>query len=250
MAWHSSSSTKARGMWWRGRSKGKLYPWPGLKVRGQHCCESLSLMRCSPGMALCPWNVLAAGRIRTDEEEERRRQTGEKGRRAYGEEWERTERERTVCKGLEQVAQEVGATSITAGESIYPRVNVCDSNDDRQWQLRTSCIKHHTCFRSSVAVRLSTSMLTSRRWTLRWPPSTSSLSRASARLISGSPPRFAWVVPFCSVGLAGWWSSRVLETGCPGLCPQLLSLTDNHLRQLFSRRLERSFRWRVWCASP
>lgn len=31
------------------------------------------------GMALAPWNVLAAGKIRTDEEEERRRETGEKG---------------------------------------------------------------------------------------------------------------------------------------------------------------------------
>ena len=30
-------------------------------------------------MALAPWNVLPQGRIRTDEEEERRRQTGEKG---------------------------------------------------------------------------------------------------------------------------------------------------------------------------
>ena len=30
-------------------------------------------------MALAPWNVLAGGKIRTDEEEERRRQTGEKG---------------------------------------------------------------------------------------------------------------------------------------------------------------------------
>ena len=31
------------------------------------------------GMALAPWNVLNSGRIRTDEEEERRRQTGEGG---------------------------------------------------------------------------------------------------------------------------------------------------------------------------
>ena len=31
------------------------------------------------GMALAPWNVLAAGRIRTDEEEEQRRKTGENG---------------------------------------------------------------------------------------------------------------------------------------------------------------------------
>ena len=30
-------------------------------------------------MALAPWNVLAAGKIRSDEEEERRRETGEKG---------------------------------------------------------------------------------------------------------------------------------------------------------------------------
>ena len=31
------------------------------------------------GLALVPWNVLAGGKIRTDEEEERRRRTGEKG---------------------------------------------------------------------------------------------------------------------------------------------------------------------------
>ncbi len=33
----------------------------------------------SEGMALAPWGVLAAGKIRTDEEELKRRQTGEKG---------------------------------------------------------------------------------------------------------------------------------------------------------------------------
>ena len=31
------------------------------------------------GMALAPWNVLESGKIRTDEEERVRRQTGEKG---------------------------------------------------------------------------------------------------------------------------------------------------------------------------
>lgn len=31
------------------------------------------------GMALAPWGVLAGGRIRTDEEELKRRQTGENG---------------------------------------------------------------------------------------------------------------------------------------------------------------------------
>lgn len=40
--------------------------------------EIIPLAR-SEGMALAPWNVLAAGKIRTDEEEQRRRETGEKG---------------------------------------------------------------------------------------------------------------------------------------------------------------------------
>ncbi len=31
------------------------------------------------GMAIAPWNVLAAGKIRTDAEEQARRETGEKG---------------------------------------------------------------------------------------------------------------------------------------------------------------------------
>ena len=31
------------------------------------------------GMALAPWNVLAGGKIRTDAEEQKRRETGEKG---------------------------------------------------------------------------------------------------------------------------------------------------------------------------
>lgn len=31
------------------------------------------------GLALAPWNVLAGGKLRTDEEEEKRRKTGENG---------------------------------------------------------------------------------------------------------------------------------------------------------------------------
>jgi len=69
----------------------------------------------SEGMALAPWNVLAAGKIRTDEEEEKRRQTGEKGRTIFNPEWERTDREKIVCKALEKVAQEIGTKHITAG---------------------------------------------------------------------------------------------------------------------------------------
>ncbi|KAI0943501.1 hypothetical protein AcW1_002650 [Taiwanofungus camphoratus] len=71
------------------------------------------------GMALAPWNVLAAGKIRTDAEEERRRQTGEKGRMLSSPEWERTPEQRKVCQALEQVAKEVGASDITSVAIAY-----------------------------------------------------------------------------------------------------------------------------------
>ncbi|KAI0700989.1 Aldo/keto reductase [Cerioporus squamosus] len=70
-------------------------------------------------MALAPWNVLAGGKVRTDEEEERRHQTGEKGRQWTTTEWERTEDERRVCKALEEVAKQVGAESIQAVAIAY-----------------------------------------------------------------------------------------------------------------------------------
>ncbi|KAF4616917.1 hypothetical protein D9613_008391 [Agrocybe pediades] len=73
----------------------------------------------SEGLALAPWNVLAAGKIRTNEEEERRRATGEKGRIMWSADWERTENEKLVCKALEKVAQEVGAKHITAVAIAY-----------------------------------------------------------------------------------------------------------------------------------
>ncbi|KAG1745887.1 NADP-dependent oxidoreductase domain-containing protein [Suillus paluster] len=73
----------------------------------------------SEGLALAPWNVLAAGKIRTDEEEERRRQTGEKGRMTRSSNWERNERERTMSAALEKVAKEVGAKHITAVAIAY-----------------------------------------------------------------------------------------------------------------------------------
>ena len=71
-------------------------------------------------MALAPWNVLAGGKIRTDEEEEKRRQTGEEGRTLalVPTNWERNEKEKTVCKALEKVAAEIGAKHITSGISI------------------------------------------------------------------------------------------------------------------------------------
>lgn len=69
------------------------------------------------GMAIAPWNVLAGGRLRTDEEEQRRRQTGERGRVLHTDQWERTEDERKISQALEVVAKQIGAKNITAGKS-------------------------------------------------------------------------------------------------------------------------------------
>ena len=87
----------------------------------------------SPGLALAPWNVLAAGKLRTDAEEARRRETGEKGRTGLNPDWERTEDQKKMSRALEKVAGEVGAESITAGvwlptpsvhPSLKPRTDV------------------------------------------------------------------------------------------------------------------------------
>jgi aryl-alcohol dehydrogenase-like predicted oxidoreductase len=69
----------------------------------------------SKGMALAPWAVLAGGKFRTDEEEERRRKTGENGRTVFGLQWERTEEEKRISRALEKVASEVGTKHITSG---------------------------------------------------------------------------------------------------------------------------------------
>lgn len=70
-------------------------------------------------MALAPWNVLSSGKFRTDEEEQRRRETGEKGREMLTGGWERTENEKKVSHALEKVAKEVGASHITAVAIAY-----------------------------------------------------------------------------------------------------------------------------------
>lgn len=67
-------------------------------------------------MALAPWNVLAAGKIRTDAEEQRRIESGEGGRTTFAD-WKRSEKERQVCLALEKVAEDIGAKTITAGIS-------------------------------------------------------------------------------------------------------------------------------------
>lgn len=72
------------------------------------------------GMALAPWDVLAAGRFRTDEDEQKRRDTGEKGRMISRPDWERNETEVKMSKVLEVVAAEVGAVgNLTAVAIAY-----------------------------------------------------------------------------------------------------------------------------------
>lgn len=74
------------------------------------------------GLALAPWNVLAAGRLRSDEDEERRRQTGENGRmKLTGPGWERSEVEIKMSKALQKVADEVGAKHNTSSMFLKPK---------------------------------------------------------------------------------------------------------------------------------
>ncbi|KAI0031215.1 Aldo/keto reductase [Vararia minispora EC-137] len=71
------------------------------------------------GMALAPWDVLCSGKIRTDAEEEQRRQTGENGRTFIIKTWERNDDERKMSAALDKIAAEVGAKSIQAVAIAY-----------------------------------------------------------------------------------------------------------------------------------
>ena len=75
----------------------------------------------SEGLALAPWGVLRGGKIRTNAEEARRMESGEKGRTTFGPNWERTPEEKKVCDVLEEIAKEVGTESITAGTWSFLR---------------------------------------------------------------------------------------------------------------------------------
>ena len=81
-------------------------------------------------MAIAPWYVLAAGKIRTDEEEKKRLESGEGGRTKYIGDWRRTEEQRKVCLELERITKEIGAKRITSGDTpliLFPRE--LDSDD-------------------------------------------------------------------------------------------------------------------------
>ncbi len=72
----------------------------------------------SLGLALSPWAVVGQGRLRTDAEDQQRKETGEKGRTMLSPNWECTEVEVKVCRVLESVVAEVGVGfNIRAGES-------------------------------------------------------------------------------------------------------------------------------------
>ncbi|KAL5498134.1 AAD14_4 [Sanghuangporus vaninii] len=71
------------------------------------------------GLALAPWNVLAAGRLRTDAEEQKRLASGEAGRTLTRSEWLRNEAEKKMSAALEKVAKEVGTEHITAVAIAY-----------------------------------------------------------------------------------------------------------------------------------
>lgn len=73
----------------------------------------------SEGMALAPWNVVGGGKFRTDAEEQKRLETGEKGRVIFGGDWLRNDKEKVVSSALEKVAGEVGAASITSGAYFF-----------------------------------------------------------------------------------------------------------------------------------
>ncbi|KAJ7132250.1 NADP-dependent oxidoreductase domain-containing protein [Mycena epipterygia] len=64
------------------------------------------------GLALAPFGVLAHGNIRSDAEEQQRKESGEKGRTLFKPQWERNEDQQKMSRALEKVAQEVGAKSM------------------------------------------------------------------------------------------------------------------------------------------
>ncbi|KAK0203288.1 NADP-dependent oxidoreductase domain-containing protein [Desarmillaria ectypa] len=81
--------------------------------------SSLLKVMTQTGLALAPWDVLGGGRLRTDEEEDERRRSGEKGRTLISDFWERTEDEKKISKALENIARELGVKNIRAVAIAY-----------------------------------------------------------------------------------------------------------------------------------
>ena len=90
-----------------------------LKVCSDFKVVLCGCLGCYTGMALAPWNVLAGGKLRSDEEEERRAKSGDVGRSVSGYEWRRNEKERAMTSALAKVAEEIGAKHVTAVAIAY-----------------------------------------------------------------------------------------------------------------------------------
>ncbi len=89
------------------------------------------------GMALAPWGVLASGKLRSDEEEQKRKETGEGGRSFSGP-WERNEDEIKMSRALQKVATDVGAKSLTSSTSFRSVSKTCrpDAGIRSRYRLR------------------------------------------------------------------------------------------------------------------
>ena len=121
------------------------------------------------GLALAPWGVLAAGKIRTNAEEARRKESGEKGRMIHSADWERTPEQKKVCDVLEEIGKEVGTESITSSKwetttytCFTSTLELTDTN--KQSRLRTTSKGYLTCSRLSVAEKWNNCTKTSRHW--------------------------------------------------------------------------------------
>ncbi|KAF8917076.1 Aldo/keto reductase [Mucidula mucida] len=73
----------------------------------------------SLGLALAPWDVLRAGKLRTDAEEEEREKSGEKGRMSSSPDWKRNDAEKKMTEALEKIAAEHGTKNIRAIAIAY-----------------------------------------------------------------------------------------------------------------------------------
>lgn len=106
----------------------------------------------SEGLALAPWGVLGGGKIRTNAEEARRKESGEKGRTVFNPNWERTPEEKKVCDILEEIAKEIGTESITAGMWCLALIEFWVMRPDDRLKLLShiTCIRYHTCSPSSA----------------------------------------------------------------------------------------------------
>jgi hypothetical protein len=124
----------------------------------------------SEGLALAPWGVLAAGKIRTNAEEARRKESGEKGRMVF-----------TLTGNAHLSRKRCATCSRRSGRNWVRRASHRVSEDacckrqkiwlgltnmDKQLRSRTTSKSSPTCSRSSVAEKWNSCTRISGRWTL------------------------------------------------------------------------------------